>query len=596
MTKPAAAAADTGSDNADDNARELPQAMRQRNRAVAEREASRLARPEQGKVGTLGHASRKKSAVTSTPSGYNYAQLPSSQSNEPEEWCGPFSVARQMIAKREEAKKKREAAQEEENKEHHPLDAAMNMLEMEKKRKAQPSLQWKGNLSGVNTSSSQYSKRQKRAQVQDKSASLPSLFALCVEFVVDNFEHVEALGDVDSSIRRTICQELVGKKKLNGAAFDVLAETGIESLELVDCAEVTQDQLAASLKELLPAGLRYLALQHAGRCFGPKTVKAITTATNCSLFAIQVGGAYLLKDEDAASLLSTTAPSLSSVDFTACPMLGSQFCKAISENYCSSGKGTLLELSLENVNISKQDFLELAKSSDALRNLKSLKLRQIESVDDEVVLAILDAVSGGTLEAIDLSSNHNLTDDALSGIRRCNKNGALRSLQLCELKNLTEAGLEAFFTLEIPGLPPPPMLKKLMLNHCNHEAVTDTVMGLATKCSSMNREAVTETLSTMGGLVHVGIHGSSCTDRTMESLAATSASTLKELDVSFCPLISDKGLGYLVSKASLQLSTIHIWGNAQVTERFLDGHDRVSDGSFEVAGAWMKQNRMFAAQ
>ncbi len=569
--------------------RELPQGMRQRNRAVAEREASRLARPEARKVGTLGHASRHKSAVTSTPSGYNYATQ-KEQNNE--EWCGPFSVARQMIAKREEARRKRQAEQDEEHKEHHPLDEAMVHLDMEKKRKAQPSLQWKGSV--VDSNSNQYSKRQKRAQEQAKNR-VPSLFHLCVEFLVDNFEHVEALGDVDSTIRRKICEELVTKKKMDGAAFDVLAEVGIEELALVDCAEVTQDQLAQHLKELLPAGLRFLALQHAGRCFGSKVVKSITSSSpNCELFAVAIGGAYLFKDEDAASLIETTAPTLSSIDFTACPLLSSQFCKALSKNYCSGAKGTLLELSLENVNISKEDLLSLAKSSDALRNLKSLKLCQIESVDDEVVLAILDVVDGN-LEAIDLSCNHNLTDDALSAIRRCNRNGALRSLQLCELKNLTEAGLEAFFTLEIPGLPPPPMLKKLVLNNCSHEAVTDAVMELATKSSSMNREAVTESLSLLGGLVHVGIHGSSCTDRTMEALAATSSKTLKELDVSFCPLISDKGFGYLVSKA-YPLSKIHIWGCAQVTDEFLDGHDRVGDSSFEIIGAWMKQNRVFSIQ
>ena len=496
-----------------------------------------------------------------------------------------------MIAKREEARKKREEEQEDENREHHPLDEVIDQLEIEKKRKAQPSLQWKGSVPEASSNQSYYAKRQKRVQVQSMN-SVPSLFQLCVQFLVDNFEYVEALGDVDSAIRRNICEELVGKKKMNGAAFDVIAEKGIEALELVDCAEVTQDQLAESLTQLLPAGLRFLALQHAGRCFGPKVVDAICSSPSCSLFAIAVGGAYLLKDEDAASLITTTAPTLSSIDFTACPLLNSQFCKSLSQNYCTDAKGILLELSLDSLAVSKDDLLSLAKSSDALRNLKSLKLRRVESVDDEVVLAILDAIDG-SLEAVDLSFNHNLTDDALSGIRRCNTNGALRSLQLCELKNLTEAGLEAFFTLDIPGLPPPPMLKKLILNNCVHEAVSDAVMDLATKCCSMNREAVTETLSTMGGLVHVGIHGSSCTDRTMERLASTSAKTLKELDVSFCPLISDKGLGYLVSKAN-QLSTIHIWGNAQVTDEFLDGHCRVGDSSFQIIGAWMKQNMVFS--
>ena len=76
--------------------RELPESMRQRNRAVAEREASRLARPEPRRVGTLGHASRKKSAVTSTPSGYNHTAKREESKQEVEEWCGPFSVARQV--------------------------------------------------------------------------------------------------------------------------------------------------------------------------------------------------------------------------------------------------------------------------------------------------------------------------------------------------------------------------------------------------------------------------------------------------------------------------------------------------------------------
>ena len=78
--------------------RALPQAMRQRNRAVAEREASRLARPEPRRVGRLGHASRKKSAVTSTPSGYHARKNGDDDDTAPdeEEWCGPFSVARQV--------------------------------------------------------------------------------------------------------------------------------------------------------------------------------------------------------------------------------------------------------------------------------------------------------------------------------------------------------------------------------------------------------------------------------------------------------------------------------------------------------------------
>jgi hypothetical protein len=94
----------------------LPMAVRERNRAVAEREASRLARPERRVVGTLGHASKSKSAVASTPSGVHHVAsvatasvaVESSNNNttvietDPgiqQEWCGPFSVARQVRSK-----------------------------------------------------------------------------------------------------------------------------------------------------------------------------------------------------------------------------------------------------------------------------------------------------------------------------------------------------------------------------------------------------------------------------------------------------------------------------------------------------------------
>jgi hypothetical protein len=69
--------------------------IRQQHRAVAEREASRLARPERRNAGPIGHASISKSAVTSTPFGISTGRPPTIDDRK-EEWCGPFSVARQV--------------------------------------------------------------------------------------------------------------------------------------------------------------------------------------------------------------------------------------------------------------------------------------------------------------------------------------------------------------------------------------------------------------------------------------------------------------------------------------------------------------------
>jgi hypothetical protein len=85
--------------NDDEQERVLPAAVRDRNRAVAEREASRLARPERRRVGSLGHATKSKSAVTSTPSGVHVLSKEADSGEELQEWCGPFSVARQVSQK-----------------------------------------------------------------------------------------------------------------------------------------------------------------------------------------------------------------------------------------------------------------------------------------------------------------------------------------------------------------------------------------------------------------------------------------------------------------------------------------------------------------
>lgn len=603
------------------------QAMRERSRAVADREASRLARPDQQSASTFGHANKTKSAVSSTPFGQMLSRRghdAAVANNEAQEWCGPFSVARQMIAAREDARRLRLQQTEDaegENKEHHPLDHVMEEAKLEQQRRENPSMNWVSrryrmkNNTSIDANTNYYAKRRKRFHQQKELMGLggnavPSLFKLCINYLVDNFEHVESLGVVDHSIRRALCERLVAQGKMNGAAFDVLAEQGVETLELVDCAQVTQDQFCDAIKVLLPMGLRAILLQHCGRCFGSQAVKAIEEikSEEMQLFALSLGGAYLLTDDDMSRFISATSRTLTSIDLTACPLIGPNFCSAIGEQFSSSISGDisnncLLELSLEDVPLKKEALLSLGAASDALRNLKSLKLKAIEAVDDEVVAIILNSIDEGFLEGIDLSSNTQLTDEVLSSIRRIGTN--LRSLQLSGLRNLSAIALEAFFT-PIDDMASPPMLRKLDLSQCSYDEINDSVVTQAAKASSfrsladavndevvassINPENLVSEITNSLGLVHVNVSGSSISDKTMEMLAATSKSSLEELDIGFCANVSDKGLGYLVSKVGRQLSKIHVWGCAQITEDFLDGHDRIEEGGLEVVGCWMKKS------
>ena len=572
-----------------------------RARQVAEREASRLARPDKPSVGSVVHA--KRSSRLSTPFG-SLKKSPDTSGATHEEWCGPFSVARQMIAAREEARRLREeqqAAIDPDSKASHPLDYLHEQALLQKKRKENPSMNWVGN-NAIDDSLNYYSKRRSRVSKMRTGgggkSSVPSLFRLCVDFVAKNFEHVETLGVVGHPIRRALCERLVELGEMNGAAFDVLAERGVDTIELIDCAQVSEEQFCDALKTCLPAGLKAIFLKHCGRCFGNQAAKILTETEDVQLFALSLSGAYILKDSSAADLISATARTLSSIDLTACPLIGDKFCLSIADSYGRSEGNCLLELALQNVQISKDALLTLG--SESLSQLKSLKLKEIDSVDDDVVSILTKSIDGGSLENVDLSGNPQLTDDILSSIRRCNTDGNLRALQLSGLTNLTSIGLEAFFT-SIDCLPAPPMLRKLDLSELT--SVNDSVVTLAAKAASFKRSVVETPIETlevdddpnpellghklapMKGLVHINISGASITDKSLEVLASTCPSSLRELDVSFCTAISDKGLGYLVSKVGDQFTKVHVWGLAQLSDEFYDGH---SSKSLEIMGVWMK--------
>ena len=601
------AGAGEGGEEGNGEGRSVAAHIRNRQRAVAEREASRLARPEQRIRKRLQHADRTKSAVTSTPFGIHKATQVSPEDGDydnEEEWCGPWSVARQMIAKREEAKRKRQEELEESNREHHPLDELMDQVHLEQQKRLHPSMTWKAQIP-ASTPTSIYAKRQRRMQPKLASRTIPTLFQLCVDFVVANFDYVESLGDVDNDVRVSISKELVARNKLDAQALETLCEPTLEILELIDCAGIPQTNMADALKDM--PSLKYLLLTHAGRCFGPLSVEALVT-TRAPLCCLSISGAYLLTDADAATLIRTNAATLQSLDFQVCPLLKGQFATAISELKA----GTLLELSLQELTLDGPTLETLASaSSQALSGLTTLQLPSMPSLNDAILTKFLQT-TGESLETLNVSNNHELTDGSLSAIRQF-ASTRLKRLNISGLKELTSVGLETLFTFDLPGLPPPPKLKVWNVGSCHYQAVTDDVLELVTASSSASchknnpatsdapgpYRGVSGTIGNgngngggrAGGLVFLDIQGSTLvTDVALEQLAATSAMTLQELNVSYCPWITDKGLGYLVSQVGKQLSKIQCWGCAQLTDDFFDGHARVHDRSLEIVGAWIKKS------
>lgn len=561
--------------------------VRQRQRAVAEREAARLALPERRAKKVLAHSS--KAARTSTPFGTLSKQHRDAVFAEDAEWCGPFSVARQMIAAREEAKRKRleEEELEDDNdgsqRMHHPLDAIMKEIEHEQKKKSHPSMQWKSNVTKNSTPSNMYAKRQKLTNATRNPTRVPTLAQLCVSFVVDNFDFVESLGDVDNDVRLAISKELVGRNELDDQAFQALVSvvghgnddtaedptispapppslpqsvslpvmpSTLETLEIVDCAGISHDCMAKTL-EAVGESLRYLLLTNAGRCFGVKSVKALMKeikdargeihyTPRAQLQCISITGAYLLKDEDAARLVTANAGTLQSIAFETCPLLGPSFVRSIQALHThqvptkGSSNNRLLELALTNMNQFSTEDLQLLteESSESLKSVRSLTLQNLAGLTDDLVASILAAVGLSLDTGLDLSHNHELTDATLSAIRQFNPR--VKTLVLDGLKGLTAAGLEALFT-PLVGMSPPPKLKVLKVASVHHEAVTDEVMKLvlATRMAEeYENDLASVNRSHHTGLVQLDVSGSSLlTDSFLEALAETSIETLEEINV-----------------------------------------------------------------
>lgn len=572
--------------------------FRRTNRTVASQVGARFARPDDDNSNSAQLPHSTKATVSSTPFGdvslLSDDRNSSTNNDESEAWCGPFSVARQMINDREAAKRKLEESRRASTEQalgHHPLDQILAKSEKAKVLRENPSQSWKAVVSAddLMIKRNYYAKRRRR--YENSRTSVKSLFSISRDFIVDNLECVEGLGDVDSNIRKALSLRIVETNKMDGEALKVIAEPGVEVLEIVDCARISEDVMATTLSTLVDTGLTALNLNYCGRCFCNKGMKAIIDSYERKtgiLESLSIGGAYNITDVDVGKLLETLSPTLKSIEFKACPQLGMKFSEAVAQY------NNLMELSLEDIPLTKSCLLRLA-TSKAASNLRSLSLVQVDEVDDDIIQSFLKSC-GEKLEGLHLKHLRRISDVTLSNIRLHNTKNSLRSLSLSGLAQLTSAGLETLFTGEIEGMPNAPMLRELDLSESKSGTVTDEVITSAAKASSMKYSGSKEGVSNLGGLVFLNINGANnCTDKSLEVIAATCYSSLVELDASFCSLISDQGLGFLVSKVRDQFEVLHLWGCAQITDSFLDGHRRVRKGNTDsaeplnIVGTWMKR-------
>lgn len=322
--------------------------------------------------------------------------------------------------------------------------------------------------------------------------------------------------------------------------------------------------------------------------------QAVTTLLKGVLEVLDLSGVHLLTDLSLVAIGSGSCPNLRELYLNGCTMISgvgiqqvTEGCPSLSSldiGYCyrilnkgtsfvgaSAFPKTLTELTLHGVQMSEDLLIEVLNQ---LPYVKVLTLCGLRSVDDDTLNQICLAV-GRTLTSLDLSGCTVLTDAGLSAIsKHCQ---VIESLKVSFCPNITGQKLKPLFNCPKRG----PDIKTFVANGCKMFSV-EVVAEIAACCPSLHNlrlagmkdvddqllTAVAENchhlasinikgcgqvtdvgvceLARMCPLEEVVVSGvSSLTDRSVFALANCCTSTLKELWVSGCSMITPPAINYL---------------------------------------------------
>jgi hypothetical protein len=321
----------------------------------------------------------------------------------------------------------------------------------------------------------------------------------------------------------------------------------------------------------------------------------------------------LWKDTEAAQIFQQL-PHLSSIDLKACPLLGQHAFQALlTTNHPTPRSVPLVELALEDFTLDAETWQTILtntssssctqSASSCLTHLERLKLSRCTGggLTDDVIIHLLAQTT--KLQALDVSYNYDFTDTVLDAIRMYTS-PSLRNLNLSGLVQLSAEALEAFFTpVDNDGTipiatppPPPPRLKVLELADLDQDAVTDNVLHAALMAAATTAATHLGTTTSAGsgggsGLIRLNVQGArQLTDTSLEYVVKYSPSTIEDINVSYCTGLTDQGMGYLMDQCGIQLRHVELYGLAQLTDTFLEGHQRSTDPTLVLTGIWMKKS------
>ncbi|CAN4109980.1 unnamed protein product [Withania somnifera] len=315
-----------------------------------------------------------------------------------EDWPGPFSTAMKIIRDRETNVKRQQQSKSEKSK--------IEVVWVPKKDQ----------------------------QYESRKLVVPSLQDLCMDILVKNADAITSLDCVPDALRHKICQSLCDSRKMTYQFFELLIRGSPTEIRIKDCSWLSEEKFTESFEGCETSNLVVLQLDQCGRCMPDYILSA--TLARCpnnlpSLTTLSLKGACRLSDAGLTAIISV-APSLRSMNLSQCSLLT---CDGIS--CLSNSLGSVLrELYLDNCEAIEPMLILPALLK--LHNLEVLSVAGIQTVCDAFIKEFVTH-RGQSLREIVLNGCMELTDCSLKEIsQNC---PGLRAIDLSKLHKLTDSAI-----------------------------------------------------------------------------------------------------------------------------------------------------------
>jgi DNA repair protein RAD7 len=523
-----------------------------------------------------GHFARMESKGSSTPTGSYRTSIDTT--NQPTSWPGPFSTARDIMAKREIAKIAREEeilAREE--------GSITNLEEMDEYDKILNELKWL-----PKSKSFEYSGKM--------GLPIPSLSTLCTNVLVSLFDNIESIDCLSKEMVEPLAIELAKQRKLNSDTVLLFASTSStwDSLVLPECSDLSDEKFSEIFARISnnERFLIELKLNNCGHGFTSKISKDILKGNYFQeLQVLKLTGLYRLSDEFLVPLLDS-AIKLTNLDLTCNSRIRKdcilsinklKYLTSICFDQCSHLTDDIINhLGLiSNNNDNEINELEIA---NILPLLSKLSLADLFEISDNSIIKLIKKF-GNMLTYLNISGCLLLTDNVLIAIREhCNH---LSHLNLADLVLLSSEALIGLFinnTEIIDSYNNAQIISVSSSSSSSSELITTSTSSIFNPIGvlqsinlqgiiNVNDEVMLHLIESFKTtLINITITScSNITSKTAVIILKNCYKILNTLEMSFVRGISEDSLGLLVDTC-FNLRKLSVWGNSQLTAKFFEGH------------------------